>query len=434
MDDVLHLFLDTNTLLHYPPIKDVDWKTVCGCATVRLVLCMQVIHELDEKKDDSRLGDRASRTIKELKAIRAASGAVREGVTIEVFNYEVRAADFPTTLSLDSKDDRIVHSVKMYVKEHSDVRVTVYTEDMGMSLRCEANGVAVIEPDPQRRLENPQTEQEKKHRQMMSELNSLKHRIPLLTLRVVAPDVEPPEKVEPLTVQLAPSWQSLGKQAELAKIRKAHPLLSGLSPELDRYGVTEVWHRYNDQLEMFYVAYEVYIDRLNVWGETNDRTIRFDLWLVNFGNAPAKDVDVFLTLPTSLICVAEAESELAKQLMRPKPPEPPERPTVGLSFSGYKTPTLQPSSAVSTAIARMLAQRHSDFAEVFNLEEGAKIHGKVQNLKHGDHHLVGSFLAIFESWEDVKPFNAEFTISASELPERTTGQIPFLIRPKKTDQ
>jgi hypothetical protein len=53
----MYLFLDTKSLLHYPPIKDLDWKAVCGCATVRLVLCLQVIHELDEKQDDPRLGD-----------------------------------------------------------------------------------------------------------------------------------------------------------------------------------------------------------------------------------------------------------------------------------------------------------------------------------------------------------------------------------------
>jgi hypothetical protein len=45
--DEMVLFLDTNSLLHYPPIKSVGWKAVCGTKSVRLVLCMQVVHELD---------------------------------------------------------------------------------------------------------------------------------------------------------------------------------------------------------------------------------------------------------------------------------------------------------------------------------------------------------------------------------------------------
>lgn len=183
MDEVMCLFLDTNSLLHYPLIGDVDWKAVCGCASMRLVLCMQVIHELDEKKDDPKLGDRASRTIKEIKAIRSAGGFVREGVTLEVFNYEIRATDFPASLSLDSKDDRIVHSVKKYLECHAGAQVAVYSEDMGMSLRCEAHGVPVVEPDSKRRLENPQAEHEKKYRLAiteLNELNELKNRVPVL--------------------------------------------------------------------------------------------------------------------------------------------------------------------------------------------------------------------------------------------------------------
>ena len=65
---------------------------------------------------DSRLGDRGSRTIKEIRAIRSAGGVVRDGVILEVFNYEVKIADFPATLSYDSKDDRIVHSIKKYAE------------------------------------------------------------------------------------------------------------------------------------------------------------------------------------------------------------------------------------------------------------------------------------------------------------------------------
>ena len=61
VDELFHLFLDTNSLPHFPSIKDVDWRAICECASVRLVVCMQVIHELDAKKDDPRLGGRPAR-------------------------------------------------------------------------------------------------------------------------------------------------------------------------------------------------------------------------------------------------------------------------------------------------------------------------------------------------------------------------------------
>src|SRR5688572_22491663 len=97
--DELCLFLDTNTILHYPQFAYVDWLAAAGTTKVRLVLCMQVIHELDSKKDDARLGERASIAIKEIRRLLKENCPVRDRVTLEVFNYEVRREDFPDTLS-----------------------------------------------------------------------------------------------------------------------------------------------------------------------------------------------------------------------------------------------------------------------------------------------------------------------------------------------
>jgi hypothetical protein len=439
---MIHLFLDTNSLLHFPPIKDVDWKTVCGCASVQLVLCLQVIHELDEKKDDPRLSDRANRAIKEIKAIRSAGGVVREGVTLVVFNHEIRAADFPTSLSLDSKDDRIVHSAKKYLEEHAGARVAVYTEDMGMTLRCEANSLPVVEPDPKRRLENPQDELTKKYRQAISELNTLKNRLPILTLEIASAG-QFPQKGHPFSALLAPSWQLLDKQTELLKVQRAYPKhtetsshpLKLLDHILEKHIGSDEWMRYNQRLDNFYLAYELFIQRLNTWGENNDRTIGFDLWLGNAGNAPANDLDVFLLLPPSLKWVAEVESDSAKVLLRPEPPEPPERPRSLLLPPNYDIVALQSITPISAQIAELLSQRDRDVVEVWNEgERGFCIHAKMRRLKHGGHHRIGSFLAVFGSWGDVKPFEAEFTISAAELPDRTTGRIAFVIRDKRADQ
>lgn len=146
------LFLDTNSLLHYPPFSDMNWKRICGSKRVRLVLCLQVIQELDEKKSDPRLGDRARRTIKEAKRLLAADGTVQPDVTIEVFNRPVNASDLPDTLSVDSKDDRIVQAVRLLSISEPNSSIAVYSEDMGMSLRCQAHNITVIEPDTALRL------------------------------------------------------------------------------------------------------------------------------------------------------------------------------------------------------------------------------------------------------------------------------------------
>jgi predicted ribonuclease YlaK len=110
----LVVFPDTNILLHYPPLKHIDWLSICDSESVKLVLCMQVIHELDGKKDDARLSERAQHKIKEISEYRLNNSLVRENVDLEIFNNELKEGDFGEEFSSDSKDDRIALSVKKY--------------------------------------------------------------------------------------------------------------------------------------------------------------------------------------------------------------------------------------------------------------------------------------------------------------------------------
>jgi hypothetical protein len=355
---------------------------------------------------------------------------------LEVFDYEIRAADFPDTLSPDSKDDRIVHTVKKYLERNPEAQAAVYTEDMGMRLRCKANRVAVVKPDAAIRLENPQDELTRKYRTAISELNNLRTRLPVLKLQVAAVG-EFPEKLKPLEVVLSGSWQPVDVDAQVEKIRRAYPKFAGGKGEENTFSMrrmleppasSEEWVRYNHKLDNFYLNYQIYLQRLNTWGENNDRAISFDLWLGNAGNSPAEDIDVFLALPPSIAFVGDAASDAAKPLLRPDPPEPPERPVIRLP-GGFDAGLLGSIRPLSAQIADLLADRDRDTVEVWpDRDRGSRVHAKIRKLKHGQHHMIGSFRAVFGSWDSVKPFNAEFTISASELPDPATGTIPFIIR------
>jgi hypothetical protein len=131
-------------------------------------------------------------------------------------------SDFPATLSPESEDDRIVHSVKKFLEEHPGVHVAVYSEDMGMQLRCEANDIPVVEPDSNRRLENPQNDLTRRYRQAISELNAVKNRLPALVLHV-AEAGQFPQQGKPFNIVLEPSWQPLDVQAELSNLHRRYP-------------------------------------------------------------------------------------------------------------------------------------------------------------------------------------------------------------------
>jgi hypothetical protein len=335
------LFPDTNTLLHYPPIKDVAWKDACGVTVIRLVLCMQVIHELDAKKDDPRLGDRARRAIKEVETILDAGGIVAEDVTLEVFNYEIRASDFPDTLSPDSADDRIVHSVKEYVRRHGSIAVCIYSEDIGMRLRCKAHAIETIKPDSSIRLPAPSSEQEKKYKAAIAELHEMKSRAPKLEVVITKVGLSDARR-EPVEFILSPVPEPRDLEAELAQYIEAndlHPLSNRFAKKIQlMYGIRLSdgdFDNYNAKLEDHLDEYKGWL-RLRMETESiAASTFHFAIWLKNQGTAPAEDIDLELQLPDVLCAVYNANDKVSVTLLlQPLPPSPPRRPFRNRSHAG----------------------------------------------------------------------------------------------------
>jgi PIN domain len=426
----LSLFLDTNSLLHYPPIKNVDWKAVCGSESVRLVLCLQVIHELDEKKDDSRLGDRASRTIKELKAIRSAGGVVRDGVILDVFNYEVNVADFPATLSYGSKDDRIVHSIKKYAAANASDSIAVYTEDMGMNLRCEAHGLTVIEPDAGSRLENPKAEHDKKYKLAITELNDLKNRVPVLELVISPGDARTPQK-KPMTFSIRPTRSEPDLDSEMNEymqernlfpMKKADIASGGQIPSLPHQH--DAVARYNDNLSQHLVEYRKWLETRNLLGKILAHQITVSVWIVNSGLAPADDLDVTLEIGDPVALVYEASSQEAKSLELPDPPGPPERPKQFFGdlgeIGGLVRPPLYTLPNMEHLLNRKATVEKQDDTNTFRITFGTK------RLKHNEHEHIGNLILVLRP-NAVHPFQVQFRITAANITKVIQGAIPIVV-------
>ena len=86
-------------------------------------------------------------------------------------------------------------------------------------------------------------------------------------------------------------------------------------------------------------------------------------------------------------------------------------------------------------IGRLLQARERDKVEVFNDAMGGFcIHAKLERLKHGELHNLGSFLGVFGDWSQVGPFEAEYTITTSEIPDKITGKLPFIVKVAENKQ
>ena len=73
-----------------------------------------------------------------------------------------------------------------------------------MSLRCHAHDIKVIEPPADSRLENPQSEQERRYKLAITELNETKNRSPKLKLVLSEADASAPSSSS-LVLEVNPS-------------------------------------------------------------------------------------------------------------------------------------------------------------------------------------------------------------------------------------
>ncbi|MGH2888899.1 MAG: PIN domain-containing protein [Solirubrobacteraceae bacterium] len=141
--------VDTHVLLHFLPPDQIDWPVVVGKPTVRLVLPLRVVEELDEKKYTARddLADRARRLLSQLRTQLAptagAPTSLRTGVTIEV-----PVDDGPRQRTVDA-DQEILDTCREL--KSGGGPVVLVTDDTGVNLRASSAGIQVI-PMPEQYL------------------------------------------------------------------------------------------------------------------------------------------------------------------------------------------------------------------------------------------------------------------------------------------
>ncbi|MBK8172764.1 MAG: hypothetical protein IPK60_20835 [Sandaracinaceae bacterium] len=127
---------DTNVLLHYKPLSNINWCDLANTQPVRLVIPLRVIEEIDEKKYTGRgtIADRARQVIKELESsLGAEPTALRENVTLQLLpglRNRRKLADADTEI-LDNRLDLAVLASEVFIA----------TGDKGMSIRAEAWGI-----------------------------------------------------------------------------------------------------------------------------------------------------------------------------------------------------------------------------------------------------------------------------------------------------
>jgi predicted ribonuclease YlaK len=130
-------------LLEYLPPAEIPWTEIVRQDSVRLILPLRVIEELDAKKYSRRksLSNRARRLLPQLAKVIGSSGEpgdLRPGVTIEV------TVDPGPRLRPEDADEEVLAACAE-LRQFSATEITLISADTAMRLRAGALQIPVME-------------------------------------------------------------------------------------------------------------------------------------------------------------------------------------------------------------------------------------------------------------------------------------------------
>jgi rRNA-processing protein FCF1 len=137
--------VDSNALIHGQWFEDVNWSTVVGAKSVKVVLPHAVIDELDDLSHhhDDRVSERAQRVLKRLRVLRAGMPA-HEPVSIGHHATIQVLLDPCEHRRLPNNDAEIIERA-LFLDRLASGRLVVMTSDNGMDLRATGLALAVVD-------------------------------------------------------------------------------------------------------------------------------------------------------------------------------------------------------------------------------------------------------------------------------------------------
>lgn len=454
--------LDTNVFLHFQPVDQWDWSRLLALPA-RLLVCAEVLRELDEIKDrgESRAKKDRARSALAL-AERAMDGpvALRDGVTLVVAPFAPASDAFVDGLSAEVADDRILAAA--VAQRDGDATVVFVSNDTTPRLRANAIGLRAIVPPDDLRLREVEDPRDAEIRRLNDRLRAIERTVPRPLLRfvggersiaVAVPDAEllGDEPSAPAAVlHAAKPFRAEAKSEERRTEQQAGqadpalklvPGFAALSPAMAHAAAhaasfmaptAEQVEAYNHEVDRFHREYPDAYERWQAFREQMLSVLVFRLELENEGTAPAEHPDVYLRIAAK----HAGRFAIVTPDTLPRPPRIPKRPGQPTRFSA------QPEAAFGTNALlgigesgppgldgtptrgdwllgsnRVPSPRFVDYAE-----DATSIRFGHQKLKHGFRLPFGPF-AVRRLDPTARGCSLDYEVHADNLPEPVVGSL-----------
>jgi len=304
----MNIVLDTNILLHYKWFEEVPWKEELGCDDVTIIITSVVLDEIDKVKDEDK-----GKVQKRAKTVSSKFGSYFiDGIQGE---YAVKYIDFPYASEadkqqyhLDKNDNQILFSVLKSGLSTSNV--CVVSSDNSMLIKAKQYGFKVHRLDEKYLLQKELSKEEKEVRELKTELERLKNRLPKPELlfgdgsRYIQIERTVPDDIDAIV------------RKKMTELRMEYPE----KRIEDGQGII-MGHTYNTLTQEQVFAYnnsrKDFLDKsetkLRLEAQRNDldcRMVRLTIIVNNSGTAPTGKMSIFLKVPEDISIYAEGARKI----------------------------------------------------------------------------------------------------------------------------
>ncbi|MEN6545874.1 MAG: PIN domain-containing protein [Armatimonadia bacterium] len=337
MDQRLVCLVDTNIFLHFKPLDELDWPTLCGEAAADLMVGIEVVRELDEHKHHSgnRLKKRAGaalRCIEERSKDTGPDASLHVTVAFQEATVDWAGQGLDPTIA----DDRII--ARAIALRQDGRRVMLATDDTALRLKATAHGFDCCAFSDEDRATELKSEDELELEQLRAQLRTLRAAVSDLTLGFLRDNEIVNHAnfiLHPLALMSEEALATLVEEETRPHAYVAPPpvALTGLAgiammPRfsfLERDPTEQEIQEYQEAFARHKAEYADYIRLRDGRDALNSRTVSLQLVIKNDGQAPGDDIHVVLHVPDPVV-VLESSGEETPWDDTPAPPPPPRKP------------------------------------------------------------------------------------------------------------
>ncbi|MHA1275437.1 MAG: PIN domain-containing protein [Promethearchaeota archaeon] len=423
-----YCFIDTNSFLHYKMFTEIDWNKLTNSKLVLLIVCPDVLRELEKKKNldpDINIRNRARKVISKMAEIGSKSSFCKIKNDIDLmFIPDEPSVDW-TNQGLNEKivDDRIIASI--LTNNHLSNPILI-TSDFGLKLKARNKGIKCISVPKEHRIEIIKDNKNDEIVKLRNRVNFLENRLPITKLKILA-DSKPAEFINITLSKIAtPSEGELNGKLKAIRHELQYKPSSqnlGIISDLILYTKDEI-ERYEEDLNEYIREMYKYYQEEYKFKEIQSRIIELKFLIINEGNQPAEDIEIFMVFPDGFEMFSE--EEIPKRPKEPEKPIPPRSTIDMLSKISYMPKTAFPNLMIPS-IDNVGINRNLSSGPHIRKKDSYEVNYRVDKLKHGIQKYLKPVYVLFESFDQAKPFNISYTILADNLPEPSNGNLHIVI-------